>query len=128
MQSLALTTTLAFGKLKQYRTALRGTLNALQPACLTRVEHTTLPSISTPSVFPQLQFYSAAMEAVTSVVNSHPYAAAALAVGIPSLVIAKNAARNYLLRTFTVLLDLPEVSKPRGSSKIQGTAVVCGGR
>jgi len=68
------------------------------------------------------------MDTLISAVNSHPYAVAALALSVPSLALAKNATRNYLLRTFTVLPDLPDVAKTRKGPKIQGVAVVCGGR
>lgn len=55
--------------------------------------------------------------------------AAACAVSLlPLYYFVKNTFRNSVIRNTTALQDLPYLGTPREGDRIQGTAVVCGGR
>lgn len=51
-----------------------------------------------------------------------------LALAVPAGLLAKRAVRRWMIHTYTGVLDLANLAKPRDGGKLDGTAVVCGGR
>jgi len=51
-----------------------------------------------------------------------------LAFGVPAFFVVKAVARAWIMKNFTCVPDIDVLTKPRDIPKVQGTAVICGGR
>ncbi|KZV82244.1 hypothetical protein EXIGLDRAFT_755064 [Exidia glandulosa HHB12029] len=56
-----------------------------------------------------------------------PRIVAAVALVVPSYIVARKLLRRYLVSKYTIVTDLDSIATPRKKGKHAGTAVICGG-